>query len=128
MALLWSFALPKVENSLYFHHRSNKSSVENAPADDANSTLDKQDQLRPMQLLWSHFHSAYTNPMVLQWSLWYAIALAGYLQVTTYMQVVWKSFDNVPTVSTRKGLEDIGKINVHYRSSGMVAWMPLLLR
>lgn len=95
MALLWSFGLPKVENSLYFHHQTSKSNNENTPDEQA-----KHNQMGPMMLLWIHFHSAYTNPMVLQWSLWYAIALAGNLQVTTYMQVVWKSFDNLPNVST----------------------------
>lgn len=124
MALLWSFGLPKVENSLYFHHRSSKSSNDdNAPAEQA-----KQDQVGPMELLWSHFHSAYTNPLVLQWSLWYAIGLAGYLQVTTYMQVVWKSFDNVPSVSTKKAFRFISKfLNSYCRSFGMEASMPPLL-
>ncbi|KAH8420806.1 hypothetical protein KR222_005454 [Zaprionus bogoriensis] len=97
LALLWSFALPKVDNSLYFHQQI---AVENAPDSAANAvpTAAKPDKLRPLRLLWTHFHSAYTNPLVLQWSLWYAVGLAGYLQVTTYMQVVWTSFDNVPNV------------------------------
>jgi len=87
---------------LYFNHKPAISTIEHQSVENTETTVVKENHTRPLQLLWSHFRSAYTNPLVLQWSLWYAIGLAGYLQVTTYMQVVWKSFENEPTVS--KGL------------------------
>ncbi|XP_032592950.1 thiamine transporter 1 isoform X2 [Drosophila grimshawi] len=105
LALLWSFGLPKVEKSLYFHRKTNSNDNVKTPTDNVERITDtpqppiaKEDRIQPLNLLWSHFYSAYTNPLVQQWSLWYAISLAGQLQVTTYMQVVWKSFDNEPTV------------------------------
>lgn len=39
--------------------------------------------------MWSHFHNAYSNLKVVQWNIWYAVILCGYLQIITYMQVLW---------------------------------------
>ncbi|XP_030565762.1 thiamine transporter 1 [Drosophila novamexicana] len=117
LALLWAIGLPRVEKSLYFHRKASASVEANTPVapvdniapkdakDAPELSVAKKDRVQPIQLLWAHFHSAYTNPMVLQWSLWYAISLAGYLQVTTYMQVVWKSFENEPTIVWNGGVD-----------------------
>lgn len=110
-ALLWAFGLPKVDKSLYFHNRaealqgvSNGGLEKGSDQGDAKETEPKttpnpSKRVSALQLLWSHFRSAYTNSLVVQWSLWYAISLAGFLQITTYMQVVWKSFENEPTIA-----------------------------
>lgn len=137
MALLWAIGLPRVEKSLYFHRKASASVEANTPVapvdniapkdakDAPELSVAKKDRVQPIQLLWAHFHSAYTNPMVLQWSLWYAISLAGYLQVTTYMQVVWKSFENEPTVSIAFiSRYQLIVIVVIRRLYGMGAWMP----
>ncbi|KAH8358631.1 hypothetical protein KR093_001490 [Drosophila rubida] len=100
LALLWAFGLPKVKKSVYFHHKPDSTAIQHPSAANA-----EQQRLGPVALLWSHFRSAYSNPMVLQWSLWYAIALAGYLQVTTYMQVVWKSFEDEPDIVWNGGVD-----------------------
>ncbi|KAH8243836.1 hypothetical protein KR032_010495 [Drosophila birchii] len=110
VALLWAFFLPKVDKSVYFHNRSeaikdevrpDSDGLEKGP-DQANAEVTEAkvtpNPNRGLQLLWSHFRSAYTNSLVVQWSLWYAMSLAGFLQVSTYMQVVWKSFENEPTI------------------------------
>ncbi|XP_049530053.1 thiamine transporter 1-like [Anopheles darlingi] len=44
-------------------------------------------------LLWSHFRTSFTNRSVLQWSIWYALAMAGYIQITAYVQALWQSID-----------------------------------
>ncbi|XP_043655598.1 thiamine transporter 2 [Drosophila teissieri] len=107
-ALLWAFFLPKVEKSLYFHNRSEaiegatKSEAGNLEKGSEQASVEEaapEKKVPAWQLLWFHFRSAYTNPLVIQWSLWYAISLAGFLQITTYMQVVWKSFANEPTIA-----------------------------
>lgn len=107
-ALLWAFFLPKVEKSLYFHNRSEAieggtksdgGNLEKGSEQPSNEEASQEKKIPALQLLWSHFRSAYTNPLVIQWSLWYAISLAGFLQITTYMQVVWKSFENEPTIA-----------------------------
>ncbi|XP_017083877.1 thiamine transporter 2 [Drosophila eugracilis] len=113
VALVWAFGLPKVEKSLYFHNRTEaiqdesksddrgleKGSQNNPNEAEPKTTPSPSKKIKPWQLLWSHFRSAYTNPLVIQWSLWYAICLSGFLQITTYMQVVWKSFENEPTIA-----------------------------
>ncbi|KAH8292162.1 hypothetical protein KR054_006451 [Drosophila jambulina] len=114
VALLWAFFLPKVDKSVYFHNRTEAikdgirpdtgslekgNELANAEVTEAKLTPNPNTSVQALQLLCSHFHSAYTNPLVVQWSLWYAMSLAGFLQVTTYMQVVWKSYENEPTIA-----------------------------
>ncbi|XP_068156877.1 thiamine transporter 1-like isoform X1 [Drosophila tropicalis] len=110
LALFWAFGLPKVESSLYFHqkpkHRVESGSQSTETAAEVDDTKDTapqgqdtpQSSGKNVHTLWSHFHNAYTNPIALQWSLWYAVGLAGYLQITNYMQVLWKSFDDEPEI------------------------------
>lgn len=105
IAMLWAFCLPRVDKSLYFHR-------EQVPVSDqtqlpGESNLEVSDQAREsaskqpsaLALLWQHFRSAYTNGRVIQWSLWYAIGLAGYLQVTYYVQVLWKVIEPDPDIA-----------------------------
>ncbi|XP_030374802.1 folate transporter 1-like isoform X3 [Scaptodrosophila lebanonensis] len=113
LAMCWAFFLPRVQLSLYFHQKTPQASNElqghvnmavsetTAPSEASlskGSESTAKSSIQPLQLLWLHFRSAYTNPMVVQWSLWYAVALAGYLQATSYIQVLWKSFENEPSV------------------------------
>ncbi|EDW84164.1 uncharacterized protein Dwil_GK13288 [Drosophila willistoni] len=95
IAMFWAFGLPKVDKSLYFHRQIEQ----NAEEAEAQSQTIVTKQPGAMKLLWSHFYNAYTNPRVLQWSLWYAIGLAGYLQVTYYMQVLWKVIEPEPQIA-----------------------------
>lgn len=44
-------------------------------------------------LIWVHFKSSFTNLTVLQWSIWYALAMAGYIQVLAYIQFLWSNVD-----------------------------------
>ncbi|EDW67205.1 thiamine transporter 1 [Drosophila virilis] len=118
LAMLWAFGLPKVDKSLYFHRevylreatpetpQTNQLQLQLEPQLESGEpdvasqqTTDQQVQYNPMRLLWQHFYNAYTNPRVVQWSLWYAIGLAGYLQVTYYMQVLWKVIEPEPQIA-----------------------------
>jgi len=42
-------------------------------------------------LLWKHFIQAYTNYRVAKWSVWWALATCGYLQVVNYIQLLWQT-------------------------------------
>ncbi|KAH8420893.1 hypothetical protein KR222_008440 [Zaprionus bogoriensis] len=115
VAMIWAFGLPKVDKSLYFHReiylkdsapavsRTNQLPLAQEPS--TTSDTDGVPQTNSMvessagRLLWQHFYNAYTNPRVVQWSLWYAIGLAGYLQVTYYMQVLWKVIEPEPQIA-----------------------------
>lgn len=115
--MMWAFGLPKVDRSMYFHHRENQKEPPLAAAinnpqpltQEATTVLDTDTtsqqttttlaKINAGRLLWQHFYNAYTNPRVVQWSLWYAIGLAGYLQVTYYMQVLWKVIEPEPKIA-----------------------------
>lgn len=103
--------MPRVNRSLYFHRKAYVSdkateitppnqSIENCNAEDEKS--DKLLLATPTKLLWTHFKNAYTNTKVVQWSIWYAVGLCGYLQVTSYMQLVWKIIKPETDVSRKK--------------------------
>lgn len=50
-------------------------------------------------LLWHHFTISYSDIEVLQWSLWYALGNCGFVQITTYVQVLWDTIDDSQDVS-----------------------------
>lgn len=111
VALLWALGLPKVEKSLYFHNKTEAiegvskpegGSLEKGsnPSSEPDPKVTSNASTQALELLWAHFRAAYTNSLVIQWSLWYAISLAGFLQISTYMQVLWKSFEHEPTVGS----------------------------
>lgn len=96
---VWAVCLPNVQTSLYFHR--------NVESDDdlmnenagAKKEIRKNRCSHAFRLLWSQFRSAYTNVNILLWSLWYAVAMCGYLQVISYIQVLWTEIDNSQEVS-----------------------------
>lgn len=49
---------------------------------------------RARKLLWKHFLQAYTNKTVLVWSIWWALAMGGFLQIQSYVQVLWLDIDS----------------------------------
>lgn len=116
-ATVWSLFLPPVKQSMYFHrtsvseeqgkeinyqsqHSSNpqesSSNVENGrKARCYCFTVSSMSLLRKIRnayaLLWKHFVQAYTNYRVVKWSLWWALATCGYMQVLNYIQLLWKT-------------------------------------
>ncbi|XP_017046971.1 thiamine transporter 1 [Drosophila ficusphila] len=105
IAMLWAFGLPKVDKSLYFHQVQLPITDQQSHINDLQVVVSPGEQdstpkkPRALDLLWLHFRNAYTNPRVIQWSLWYSIGLAGYLQVTYYMQVLWKEIEPEPKMA-----------------------------
>lgn len=79
------FLLPKVSTSVYFHRRIDA---------DERSAVNNVYKQKPSELLWHHFKTSFTNIEVLQWSLWYALGNCGFVQVTTYIQVLWNTVDD----------------------------------
>lgn len=98
-ATIWATCLPNVKTSLYFHRNTN--SDDDLMNDDAGlkKEVHKNRFRNAFVLLWSQFRSAYGNVNILVWSLWYAVALCGYLQVISYIQVLWTTIDNSQEVS-----------------------------
>lgn len=49
--------------------------------------------LRARTLLWQHFIQAYSDTTVLTWSIWWALAMGGFLQIQSYVQLLWQEID-----------------------------------
>uniref|UniRef100_A0A182N673 Thiamine transporter 1 n=1 Tax=Anopheles dirus TaxID=7168 RepID=A0A182N673_9DIPT len=121
-ATVWALFLPSVPTSMYFHRRAPEASTTTAsdtghlPADKEVTTMeiiadDRSDDSKASPtttpasqasrsrvknaflLLWLHFRTSFTNRSVLQWSVWYALAMAGYIQILAYVQALWSSID-----------------------------------
>ena len=45
---------------------------------------------RARKLLWEHFIQAYSNKTILIWSIWWSLAMAGFLQIQSYVQLLWQ--------------------------------------
>ncbi|KAL7306080.1 hypothetical protein TKK_0001536 [Trichogramma kaykai] len=108
IATIWALFLPPVDQSIYFH-RSEPSITDisaSLGSPDSYHTLSASSSHRISQtetktffikikhayyLLWEDFIKAYTNRHVVKWSLWWAFATCGYLQVISYIQVLWEN-------------------------------------
>lgn len=60
----------------------------------------KEDDMKPKfswtrarKLLWNHFLQAYSNKTVLVWSIWWSLAMGGFLQIQSYVQLLWQDID-----------------------------------
>ncbi|XP_043662056.1 thiamine transporter 1 [Drosophila teissieri] len=85
ISLAVSLFLPSVPRSLYFY-----ADVEKNPTPDGDVAAPKFSFVNACRLLWYHLVSSYSNPVVLQWSIWWALATCGQVQVISYIQFLWK--------------------------------------
>ncbi|KAK0163219.1 hypothetical protein PV327_006924 [Microctonus hyperodae] len=103
LAVIWLFFLPSVSVSIYFH-RPDSPIIDSDPVSNSfnQGTITSTGQLithkfttkkikHAYYLLWQDFLKAYTNIDVLKWSLWWAAASCGYLQVLSYSQSIWNT-------------------------------------
>lgn len=101
LATVAAFCLPGVKKSTYFHSVPQESSNE-LPV--GGFVVDQRKEVKyttkkkglaliktAFQLLSKHFVKAYTDYHVLKWSLWWAFATCGHLQVINYIQLLWNS-------------------------------------
>lgn len=77
ISLVVSLLLPGVPRSLYFHAASG-----GEPAPGGEVQAPKCSVRNAFRLLWFHLVTSYSNPVVLQWSLWWALATCGQIQVS----------------------------------------------
>lgn len=102
LATIWAMSLPGVKTSLYFH-RNRQTETSNLVVESGNSAghgnggdvVEKEaaanSKIGAGALLWSHFRNSYRKRKVREWSLWYAMGMCGYLQIVTYVQVIWNA-------------------------------------
>lgn len=108
LSLIVSILLPSVGVSLYFYAKAtnpkpevnleiDKSEFQQPITSDSNRSSQilkpKLSCSRAVTLLWQHFLEAYSNPKILQWSIWWAMSMAGFLQVQSYVQILWGEID-----------------------------------
>ena len=85
ISLFWAIALPAVGTSLYFHEKAQ-------PDEEAENTEKTAIGKKPTSrvkfsgktaavMLWTHFQTSYSDVIVVQWSLWWALAMCGFMQV-----------------------------------------------
>ncbi|XP_055708650.1 folate-like transporter 3 [Phlebotomus papatasi] len=72
------------------------STADSSPIKDVDEKVHFSCQ-RATVLLWKHFVAGYSNRTVFQWSLWWALAMCGFLQVQTYIQPLWQQIDERDT-------------------------------
>ncbi|KAL3279514.1 hypothetical protein HHI36_017023 [Cryptolaemus montrouzieri] len=77
MATFWSFFLPPVKESIYFHRH-----VEEI-------TTRRTRFFKGVSLMKEHIYQSFSNIYVIKWSVWYALGTCCFLQVQTYMQPLW---------------------------------------
>ncbi|XP_030383219.1 thiamine transporter 1-like [Scaptodrosophila lebanonensis] len=84
--------LPRVPRSLYFHvDPENVQSLQiSEPSTKSDEEPPKFSFTNAGRLLRSHFISSYTNPIVVEWSVWWALATCGQILVVSYIQFLWK--------------------------------------
>uniref|UniRef100_A0A182NKA2 Reduced folate carrier n=1 Tax=Anopheles dirus TaxID=7168 RepID=A0A182NKA2_9DIPT len=110
-SLLWSFLLPPVKTSVYFYARDDTEKLATTPASitaeptkeiesgtittktAVNQPKPRFSASRAVRLLWTHLIAAYRQLPVVQWSLWWALAMAGFIQVQVYVQLLWHEID-----------------------------------
>ncbi|XP_076165974.1 thiamine transporter 1 [Ptiloglossa arizonensis] len=139
IALIWAFFLPSVDQSIYFHRKNeNHTSITNnvliASQQDNLSEVSHISQQHvkrtPMQtnlpivqkvrqaymLLWKDFLLAYSNSHVVKWSMWWSFSTCGYLQIISYIQLLWQtavsSGDNIYNGAVDSLYTIIGTITV----------------
>nr|XP_046244885.1 solute carrier family 19 member 3b [Scatophagus argus] len=54
-------------------------------------------------LLWQSFRESYSSRHLIYWSLWWALATAGYVQVFNYIQLMWDHIESSATSSIYNG-------------------------
>lgn len=120
LSLPLAIILPSVGVSLYFYSTSNKSpskpSINKETIEEIVET-GSEHKLTPEKptfsfsraklLLWTHFIQGYSNSTVLQSSIWWALAMAGFLMIQSYVQLLWSSIDGESHILYNGGVEAI---------------------
>ncbi|KAF6720857.1 Thiamine transporter 2 [Oryzias melastigma] len=127
VAFLISFLLPMPKRSMFFKgekavssQREEKpgdntldqqvmdkdgtgSEAEKIERDDSNGCYSRQNVISASHLLWKSFRESYSSKSLIYWSLWWALATAGYVQVFNYIQLMWDHIEPSATASIYNG-------------------------
>ncbi|CAG9805222.1 unnamed protein product [Chironomus riparius] len=101
ISLFVGFLLPSVGRSLYFYSVPNDDTQNSSYGTDNSSQSDTKKEFKSRfstrqatSLLWKHFIDSYSNPTVVQWSFWWALAMGGFFLVQFYVQILWMAVED----------------------------------
>ncbi|XP_076752468.1 thiamine transporter 2 [Xylocopa sonorina] len=152
LATIWAICLPSVGQSIYFHRKDENctnhvsltsNGIVELQQNDLNCITQRPGQqnehsssntnisvIRKLKdayiLLWKDVIQAYTNNHVLRWSIWWSYSTCGYLQVISYIQLLWQTavspedkiyngaVDFICTITGAITVFCIGKISFHW--------------
>ncbi|XP_065088130.1 folate transporter 1-like [Ochlerotatus camptorhynchus] len=103
----WSFLLPPVPASMYFHRREEPSEEQIELKSDKHQSDPESICNRATTLLWAHFKCAYTNFTVIRYSLWQAVAVCFMNQIISYVQGLWSTIGGPDTVLWNGAVEAV---------------------
>uniref|UniRef100_A0A3Q2X141 Solute carrier family 19 member 3b n=1 Tax=Haplochromis burtoni TaxID=8153 RepID=A0A3Q2X141_HAPBU len=115
VAFLVSFWLPMPQTSMFF--KGKKAAAvdcqQEGPQGEKESVTDKDGEGSgkgkmeyngsAVHLLWQSFRESYSSRHLIYWSLWWALATAGYVQVFNYIQLMWDHIEPSATSSIYNG-------------------------
>lgn len=106
MAFLISFCLPMPKTSLFFKGKKANGSCSEKENTVQNGVVDwcsRENVTRAGRLLWQSFRESYSSRHIVYWSLWWALATAGYVQIFNYIQLLWDHIEPSATSSIYNG-------------------------
>ncbi|XP_034024033.1 solute carrier family 19 member 3b [Thalassophryne amazonica] len=114
MAFLVSFWLPMPQRSMFFKGGTS-TRVDSQDNNQAGAEPDKttcsvcagwcsrENIISAVHLLWESFKQSYSSRHLIYWSLWWALAAAGYGQIFNYIQLMWDHIKPSATSSVYNG-------------------------
>ncbi|KAM8952294.1 thiamine transporter 2 [Pelodytes ibericus] len=105
VASLSSLFLPMPSKSMFFHRKkvadavhtaaesksANQQEIQSGPTIEMElDNTDSRDFFKVLWLLCRDLKVCYSSKQLIYWSLWWALATAGYNQVVNYVQVLWE--------------------------------------
>ncbi|SPP82099.1 thiamine transporter 1 [Drosophila guanche] len=103
-----SLVLPSVPRSLYFY--ATDASPSSSPTPAGEEIAPQFSMKNATRLLCYHLVSSYSNPIVLQWSVWWSLATCGQIQVISYIQFLWKEVAPQHQSSYNGGVEAVATL------------------
>ncbi|XP_054650485.1 thiamine transporter 2-like [Dunckerocampus dactyliophorus] len=79
------------------------SGEENVEGNDSAGWCSRKNVVNAGHLLWQSFRESYSSRHLIYWSLWWALATAGYTQILNYIQLMWDHIEPSATSSVYNG-------------------------
>ncbi|XP_067364841.1 solute carrier family 19 member 3b [Channa argus] len=121
MAFLVSLWLPMPQRSMFFKEQTAAAvgaqqpeepvmdkdgagtGIEKMEHNGSTSWCSRKNMATAGRLLWQSFRDSYSSRHLIYWSLWWALATSGYVQVFNYTQLMWDHIEPSATSSIYNG-------------------------